>query len=460
MHLALRTGRRRGVRAAAPSLLLLLLLVGLVGTAFARQLPGVRPERIGVSGARLERITDLLGSYVERELVPGAAAIVLRDGRVIYERAVGRRGPGPEAAALDTDAIFRLASMTKPLASVALMMLWEEGRFLLDDPVARYEPAFADARVLVDFDEETGAVLTEPAERPVTVRDLLTHTSGIGYGFIQPAAGRLYGPAGIADTSEVGNVLADRIERLAAQPLLHQPGARFTYGLNTDVVGHLVEVLSGETLADFLEARLFAPLGMDSTGLVLSRAELERLVAFTMPGFALDRDDEPLVDMTPARAREAGPDTDEGRLLAIIEPSAGNVTDFSGGSGAAGTLRDYARFAQMVLDGGVLDRRRLLGAKTVQLMGSDHIEGLPVFGDAGTGFGLGFSVVRPGGARRTAFSEGTLAWGGAWGTAFHIDPVEGLVLVLLTNTYPNRHIRLREEFVNVVYQALVEIRGR
>lgn len=441
------------------SLLAGLLVLTLALAAGARELPRGTPERVGVDGERLERITTLMQRYVDAALVPGAMAVVVRDGRVIYERAVGRTGPDGDA--LTRDAVFRLASMSKPVTSVALMTLWEEGRFKLDDPVARIVPEFAGLKVLKSRDPETGAIEVEDLVRPVTFRHLLTHTAGFGYTNLTPGAAPIYRPAGIADIPADGDTLAQNMMRLLTLPLLHQPGDRFTYGMNTDMVGYLVERLSGMDLESFVRERITGPLDMPDTAFGLPPDALARLVDFTVPALAFDRDDVALVALDHDNVDRLG---ERGRPLAalagIYAPAAGRVTSFSGGGGLSGTLRDYVRFCQMLLNGGVLDGERILGAKTVQLMTSNHIGDLTMWGDASNGFGLGFRIAGETAARRTPYSRGSYSWGGAWGLSFWVDPVEQLIAVIATNIFPNDHIALRDEFPQVVYQALTEVRGR
>lgn len=447
------------IRNAFALALILALALGGGALAAARELPTTAPERVGVDSERLERVTALMQRYVDAGLVPGAVAVIVRDGRVIYSRGVGRTGPDGDA--LTPDAVFRLASMSKPITSVALMTLWEQGRFRLDQPVAEFVPAFADLKVLVDFPASADPAVTEPLARPVTFRHLLTHTAGFGYRTLTPGAEPVYAPFDVVSMPIAGDTLAAAMQRLLAAPLLHQPGERFTYGLSTDMAGYLVEVLSGQDLESYIREHVTGPLDMRDTAFGLAPESLARLVAFTVPGVAFERDDVPLVALT---AANMGALKGEGRALAalagIFSPAAGSVTSFSGGGGMNGSMRDYARFCQMLLNGGELYGSRVLGPKTVQLMTSNHIGALPMWGDNSDGFGLGFRVAGEVGSARAPYSLGSYSWGGAWGLSFWVDPVEQLVAILATNTFPNDHVAIRDDFPQLVYQALTETRGR
>ncbi len=390
-------------------------------------LPTARPEDVGLSTERLARLSGVLRDKVEQGHVPGAVAIVCRDGKVAYHEAFGRRDP-VAGDPMPRDAIFRIYSMTKAIVSVAAMMLWEEGRFLLNDPVSKYIPAFAAQSVLVQRDGTTDHV---PAERESTVQDLLRHTSGLTYEFrgngpVQKA----YMDARIYRRSQTN---ADQAAMLAALPLAHHPGTRWEYSRSTDVLGRLVEVVSGEPLGAFLASRILRPLGMADSGFHVPRADLGRLAE----AFAKDP--------------ETGADQ---QLLDVREPP----TFESGGGGMVASTLDYARFLQMLLNGGALDGTRLLARPTVELMTADHlgdIQGSPDLLIPGYGFGLGFAVRRQAGIASLPGAAGQYYWGGAAGTTFWVDPTERLHATLMLQA-PAQREYYRVLFRDMVYAAVVD----
>jgi len=392
--------------------------------------------QVGIHPQRLARVDSLLSRYIENGWIPGAVALVAKNGKVVYHKALGYSNL-EKIEPLDTEHIFRLASMTKPVTSVALMMLYEEGKFTLDDPVERYIPEFANAQVAV-FEGDTFSL--QPAERKVTVRDLLTHTAGIGYGFLNKRAGRLYHPQGIPDAFVTKELyLADKMKLLAATPLLNQPGARWRYGLNTDMVGYLVEVLSGQSLADFMHERIFEPLGMDDTYFFLPNQKAGRLV----PVYG---------EYEKGQLRTNSGDGQ----LDYAYPIAGAKTYFSGGSGLVSTAEDYFRFAQMLLNGGNFEGRQLLSPMTVQLMTRDQLRGLRMDGNSPHNFGLGFRVATKASAAQYLVAEGRFGWDGYFKTTFWVDPRNDVVAVLLTNVYPSISTGLYERFEIAVNQALLD----
>ncbi len=425
---------------AAP--LLLLLATG----GAARTLSAGPPEQAGYSAERLGRIDRLLQGAVEAEEVAGASALVVRDGRIAYAATFGladREASRPMAS----DTLFRIASMTKAVTTVAVMMLFEEGRFLLDDPVARFITEFGDMTVLVpaaDGAEER----REPAARPITIRHLLTHTSGITYGFYgQAPFAEMYRAAGVSDgLRQTEGTIGEMVRKLAALPLVSHPGERFQYGLNTDVLGYLVEVVSGMPLDAFFRERIFMPLGMSDTGFRIGASDLARLAAVYRPrdGGGLERYGEELITMGPVRFSTSyhyrGPDR-----------------YFSGGAGLVSTIGDYARLLEMLLNGGALDGKRLLGPKTVELMTVNQIGELD-FGDGGSRLGLGFNIHRGPAYSGDIGSAGEYAWGGFFYTRFWVDPEQRLIGVLMTQRFPNTGYDLHERFRVAVYQALIDLR--
>jgi CubicO group peptidase (beta-lactamase class C family) len=388
-------------------------------------LPLAAPEEIGLSTTRLARLGEVMAGEIERGRVPGAVALIARRGRLGYFESFGRRdAAGGEPMTKDT--IFRIYSMTKPITSVAAMMLWEEGRFLLSDPIGKYLPDLSRLDVAVDRDGEIERV---PALRAVTIQDLLRHTSGLTYEFRGSGpVHRMYRSAKV-DSRAQSN--ADQVATLGRMPLLHQPGTRWEYGRSTDVVGRLIEVLSGQKLSAFFEQRILAPLGMPDT-------------AFHVP------------PRHHSRIAEAfGKDPDSGvtvQLLEVRDPP----TFESGGGGLVSTAADYARFLQMLLNGGTLDGHRLLSRKTIELMTADHlgpVTGAPDLLLPGHGFGLGFAVRLHTGIAHVPGSIGQYFWGGLAGTTFWIDPAEQLFALMLIQA-PGLRDYYRTLFRDLVYAAV------
>jgi CubicO group peptidase (beta-lactamase class C family) len=419
-------------------LLLVLLLVG--GGLYLWWRPAMREASagsVGMSAERLERIDRVMQRYVDQQRIPGAVALVVRRGQIVYHKAFGfndleKRRP------LRRDAIMRIASMSKAITSVAVMMLYEEGYFLLDDPVSTYLPAFKNPRVLASFNPADSTFTTQPARREITIHDLLTHTSGISY----PEVGTLEATAIYAKydiPSGIGTPfykLPDAMNKLATLPLVHQPGERYVYGLNTDLLGYLVEVVSGQPLDVFLRQRLFDPLGMDDTWFYLPPAQAARLSTL-FAEFDLDS----TVVASPGGGFYPNFPIEKGTYL-------------SGGAGLVSTAYDYALFVQMLLNGGELDGHRLLSPATVRLMLTDQL------GEKNQGtrkMSLGFLLAGEKEASRLPVSVGSIDWNGIYGTTYWADPKEELVGVLLTQKYPNSYVDLGEKFKVLVYQALTEL---
>ncbi len=390
-------------------------------------LPPAQPENVGLAPEALRRLGDALQNRVDSGHIPGAVALVARHGKVAFHQAFGVRDPD-SGAPMQSDAIFRIYSMTKPLVSVAVMMLWEEGRLLLSDPISQYLPEFAAPKVAMFRD---GAMQTEPAQRPITVQDLMRHTSGLSYEFRgNTAVHKAYMEARVARLRQTN---AEQSAALAALPLLHQPGTHWEYSRSTDVLGRLVEVISGQSLGMFLQERITGPLGMADA-------------AFWVPDAHQGRIAEPF-----RRDPEGGTEVNllDVRRTAIFE---------SGGGGMVATAMDYARFMQMLLGGGRLGTVRLLGRKTVELMTADHLGSIPSAPDLvppGHGFGLGFAVRTHAGLAPFPGSVGTYYWGGAAGTTFWVDPVERLTAVLMIQA-PAQREHYRVLFRDLVYAALTD----
>lgn len=409
----------------------------LLFTQPAASLEQSKPERQGFMAQRLARIDDAMQRAVDLGEVAGAVALVGRNGRVVYHKAFGQADIA-SGKSMQTDSIFRIASMTKAITSVAAMMLYEEGAYLLNDPLGDYLPEFGQMRVLAAGDGAQEPLVTVPATQPIRIIDLLAHTSGISYPFIDSPLQHVYKNAGIIDGLTVKNMtLAEQMQLLAQQPLLFEPGSQFAYGLNTDVLGYLVEVVSGQTLAQFIEERITAPLAMNDTYFYVPSSKAERLAtlyAFNEAGGLAVSDgtessiklDDPLYPVTGAKAY------------------------YSGGAGMSSTSLDYARFMQMLLNGGKLGKTRILSRKSVELMRTARAD---LDGDAHLDFGLGFRIIDDLGRTGELGTVSTYSWGGAFYTAYWIDPAENLIGVLMTQTRPAK-TDLQEKFNALVYQAL------
>ncbi len=406
-----------------------------VTAAVAQATATARPARGAFDPARLARIDRALQERVDNGMIAGAVGLVMRDGRIVYERAIG--WADKEAGRrMTTDAIFRIASQTKAITSTAVMMLVEEGRLALTDPVSRYIPTFARTTVAVTAD----SIL--PARRQITIFDLLTHTAGISYGMDARVAPR-YQAVGLGPAAGNGWYLADKdepvcttMERLGTLPFVEQPGAAFVYGYNTDILGCVVEKVSGIPLDEFVRTKITEPLGMKDTHFFLPPTRKDRLTT---------------VYMSDAQGKAVrAPDGARGQGHYLEGPRRA----FSGGAGLLSTARDYARFLQMYLDGGTLDGARLLGPRTVDVMRTNQVGRL--YGDNGSGFGLGFSVAERPGADGFA-SVGSYGWGGAYATSYKIDPVERLVIVFMMQMLPNGS-DIQGKFPTLVYQALTSPR--
>jgi CubicO group peptidase (beta-lactamase class C family) len=414
----------------------LVLALSSVALTWAADLPTADPQSLGFSSERLARIGPAIQQETEKGQYPGAVMLVARNGRIVYFESVGQLDPARDKP-MTKDAIFRLYSMTKPYASVAVMMLMEEGKLRVTDPVSKYIPAFSNLQVSVErTDPYTGATkyMNVPVDREINIQDLLRHTSGMVYASFtaHPKVKELYTKEGV-DWKDV--TPAEQIERLAKVPLAHQPGTTFEYGLSTDVLGRIVEIISEMTLGQFLQKRLFTPLGMTDSGFVVPQDKVGRLAQ----PFATDpATNTPikLLDVTVAQKNDAG------------------------GAGSVGTASDYARFLQMLMNGGELDGVRLLSPTTVRYMTADHLGPDIHFSGtttlpAGTGFGLGFAVRKETSRFEVTGNAGEYYWAGAAGTGFYVDPKEGIICVWMTQAQPGMARRYdRYLFKQMVYQAI------
>ena len=389
-------------------------------------LPIAAPEDVGLSSVALSRLSAALRDRAASGHVPGAVALVARHGKIAYHEAFGSLAPG--GAPLTTDAIFRIYSMTKPIVSVAVMMLWEEGRLMISDPIGKYIPELGSVQVGVVKD---GVLTTVAANRAITVQDLLRHTSGLTYEFRGTTpVHKAYIEARVSRLKQTN---AEHVALLGGLPLLHQPGAHWEYSRSTDVLGRLVEVISGQTLGAFLSERILTPLGMTDT-------------AFSVPEKDHARIAEPFAK-----------DPDGGADIALLDVKRPAIFE-SGGGGLVSTTHDYARFCAMLANNGRLGTVRLLGRKTIELMTSDHLGNTPSNPDLlppGHGFGLGFAVRTSAGMAPFPGSVGNYYWSGAAGTSFWVDPIERLYAVLMIQAPVQReHYRLL--FRDLVYAAVTD----
>jgi CubicO group peptidase (beta-lactamase class C family) len=395
----------------------------------------VSSSSVNMSAEKLNIIDTLLLESIEKEWIRGAVAYISCDEKIAYYRAFGTDDTENNKS-LRKDAIFRIASQTKAITSVAVMILFEEGKFLLDDPVSIYIPEFKNPVVLDKYNEKDTTYTTIPANREITIRDLLTHTSGIDYADIgSQQMTAIYQKAGIpAGFVREPFVLADKMKKLAALPLIHQPGERFTYGLNTDVLGYLVEVVSGMSVDMFMKSRIFEPLGMKDTYFYLPEEKYERLVSVH------SETENGLVQWKETTFRG----------ISANYPIQ-NGTYFSGGAGLSSTITDYAAFLQMLLNGGELNGNRVLAKRTVELMISNQIGNLNLGKNK---FGLGFEITTKEGEAISGVSEGSFAWGGFFGTTYWADPEENMVCLLFCQQWPLSHGEISDKFRVLVYSAI------
>jgi len=396
----------------------------------------VQPELVGMDSQRLARVTEAMQQYVDAGQLAGVVTMAARDNKIVHFEAVGSRDV--EAGdPMDTDDIFRIYSMSKPITGVAMMILYEEGKFKLSDPVEKYIPEFKDLQVAAGEDAN-GNLITEPPEHKMTIRELMSHTGGLSYGlFSQSKVDDMYNEVNVLDAD---STLQDMIDKLAKIPLRQQPGSMWHYSVSVDVQGYLVEKLSGQKFSDFLEERIFTPLGMKDTDFYVPEEKADRL----------------------AQVYGYGPD---GSLLA--QEGFGGGNDYlrdqafeSGGGGLVSTAMDYMRFAQMILNGGELDGVRILAPLTVEIMHRNQlpksVEGIGL-GARGTTFGLDFAIIEDP-VEAEGYSKGEFYWGGAAGTWFWIDPVEDIVFVGMIQQFGGRTPvpDVRGTSRRMLYQSIME----
>ena len=440
------------------------LLIGLavmlvMAPVSAKEMSSTKPERQGFSSERLAKLTQLMNAKVEDGTMVGGMGMIARNGKIIYSQTYGQADR--EAGKVMTDdAIYRIYSMSKPITGVALMMLYEEGKFRLNDPIAMYIPEMANlpvalstggtgvvsdgtTSIAIGSGDESLVGQTRKAKRQPTIRDLMTHTAGLTYGiFGNTEVDQAYRKAGLLGDMD----LKEFVTVLGKLPLQYDPGSQWHYSVSVDVQGYLVEVLSGMKFSEFLEQRIFAPLDMQDTAFKVNEGNKDRLAQLYKPeGVTADN--------------YFSPATGSGLEIADAFISAGYIYGGkfeSGGGGLVATARDYMRFSQMMLNGGELDGVRILSPKTVDLMTTNHIGDLGLgYGSKGIGFGLDFAVVLNPGEVGEVSSAGEYNWGGAAGTRFWIDPQEQLIGLFMVQSIPHR-TRLADDFKVMTYQALVE----
>jgi CubicO group peptidase (beta-lactamase class C family) len=397
------------------------------------------PEAGGFSAARLARLDSAMNNWVKNKWINGSVAFIARKGKIVFHKAYGYNDIETKAP-LDKNGIFRIASQTKAITTVAAMMLWEEGKFGLDDPVSMYIPTYANQTVLDKFNPKDTTYTTVPAKRPITIRDLMTHTSGLGYPSIGTgeanaiyAKNKISGGLGVKDQK-----LSDAMTRLGTLPLMFQPGERWMYGANTDVLGYLVEIWSGKTLEQFFTERIFKPLGMNDTYFNVPQEKASKLVNFFMEeDNVIHKQDNVFGGLD---------------MNYPLTPH----TYFSGGGGLSSTIGDYATFLQMLLNGGEYKGVRYLAHNTVRMMTMNQIGDLVVNLAVPTEnkFGLGFSIVTENGSRLAPNQAGTYAWGGAFSTSYWVDPKEEMVCIIYRQMW-GPHVGLTDKaFKPLVYQAI------
>lgn len=397
----------------------------------------IAPEKVGFSTDRLGRVRPVMQAYVDQKKLPGVITLVSRRGKVVHFERFGLMDIEANKP-MQADTIFRIYSMTKPITCVAMMMLYEEGRFQLDDPISKFIPAFADVKVFGKTND--GKIKLSDLEREITIRDLMTHTSGLTYGSFEASpVAAMYQEAGLFNRART---LQENVQELVKLPLVNQPGTVWRYSVSTDVLGHLVELIADMPFDAFLEQRIFAPLHMTDSGFYVPKEKIDRFAALYSPA-------------------------DNGRLELTDPPATGEYSKppslFSGGGGLVSTTTDYLQFAQMVLNGGELDGTRLLGRKTIEFMTTNHIPDqlmpLQIAHDwvlHGYGYGLGFGVIMNVAQSQVLGSSNISGWGGAASTHFWIDPKEELLGIIMTQLSPIYYYPIEQQFKVLIYQALVD----
>ncbi len=424
--------KRRISVAALPCLLF------MAAIAVAQELPTAKPESVGLSSERLERISTAVQQSIDDKRIAGAVTLVSRRGHVVWFKAQGM-ADREAGKAMRPDNMFRICSMSKPITSLAAMMLYEEGRFLLDDPVSKYLPEFKNAKVLVK--PASGAAYSVPATKEITIRDLMRHTSGITYHWNNDL-GPLYKDANVPHgLLPYDGTIEDGVKRLASVPLLFNPGDRWEYSLGVDVLGRLVEVVSGKPLDEFFRTRIFEPLGMKDTYFYPPDNKLDRLAtAYT---YYADKGLNRFPDT---------PITEGSFTYSADYPYRAPKKLFSGGAGLNSTAADYLRFCQMMLDGGKVGNARLISRKSVELMSQDQLG--KIANEENFGFGLGFGINGVKAPLPELGSPGEYNWGGFFYTAFTIDPKEQMIVIFMGQLHPTGDLTLDRRVNVLAYQAI------
>jgi CubicO group peptidase (beta-lactamase class C family) len=390
-------------------------------------------ESVGFSSERLDRIAPVMQSYIDQGKLAGTLTLVARNGKIAYLNAQGMQDK-KAGTPMSEDTIFRIYSMSKPVTAVAAMTLWEQGKFHMHDPIAKYLPEFANMKVYVSGSGDS--LVTEDAKTPIRIIDLFMHTSGLSYGFTGSEVDKMYQQL----FSKPDEISRDNIlTKIAAIPLVHEPGSAWNYGVSTDVIGFLVEKLSGKKLGEYMQETIFTPLGMKDTGFYVSTDKVARL----------------------SQIYTANPKT--GQTIVMQNEPLGNYKSdpeiHNAGGGLVSTMQDYFTFAQMMLNGGEINGVRILGRKTVDYLSSNHLPEnlIPFAQDAkGEGYGLAMSVTVDPGMSGFMSSKGNYGWGGAASTYFRVDPVENIVMISMAQFIPMGFHRYHDDFRNLVYQALVD----
>lgn len=418
--------------------LFVLAILQLAVVVGQKIVPSASPESAGFSAERLKRIDHEMNDWIEKGWMQGGTALIIRNGKIVYYKAAGYNDLDSRTP-MQKEHIFRIASQTKAITSVAIMILFEEGKLLLDDPVSKYIPAFKKQQVLDKFNPSDTTYTTTPAKKEITIRELLTHTSGLGYAQIgSKEANAIYAKHDL--TAGLGvqeDKLLDAMNRLAKLPLMHQPGEKWTYGLNTDLLGCLVEVISGMSLDEFFRKRIFEPLGMKDTYFIIPKEKATRLVN-------LYRED------STGKLVKATGNMLNGKTITPNYPLEAS-TYYSGGAGLSSTIYDYAVFLQMLLNNGMYNGKRILSRNAVRMMTMNQIGDLSRGDDK---FGLGFQVVTERGSARTPAQAGTFSWGGAFATSYWVDPKEKMVMLFYRQLQNTTKGEVVEKFRALTYAAM------
>jgi CubicO group peptidase (beta-lactamase class C family) len=414
---------------------LLVLLLLICASSYSQNFPAAKPEDNGMSTARLEKIDRMIQEHIANKWIPGAVVLIIRNGKAVYHKAYGY-SDAEKQVAMKKDNIFRIASQSKAITSLAVMMLYEDGKFGLDDPISRYIPEFKNPKVLLSVNWRDSTYTTTPAKSEPTIRQLLTHTSGVDYaGIGNQEFKAIYAKAGLV--SGIGNhdaILADKMKVLATMPLKHNPGEAYTYGLNLDILGYLVEVVSGMTFDQFLRTRIFQPLGMNDTYFYLPKDKHARLV--------------PIYEQKDGNVSRVTQ-----KVFDNVDPMYPTLEGkyFSGGAGLSSTVEDYARFLQLFINKGDYNGTRLLSRKTVELIMTSQLQP-PLNNQMGLCFGLETDK----NDYQSIMSIGSFSWGGAFNTQYWGDPKEKLIGVIYTNMYGGPGRGTSDKFKVLTYQAIVD----